>query len=372
MISSLLIEGFRGLPCLKLTGLGRVNLITGRNNTGKSTVLEALRILASKGQFKIFLQLLQDREQDIGENDDNSTIQESDILKRISVFFNEFPTKISDFKSVKIESASRKNLKNDVFVEFGIERYIGKQLEFKVEEPNSEEQLDGDLEKRVAFYVKSNEHKRLYPLEENRLFYGKRVYFSNEDAGNTPCVYVSPYIGSKTGDLYQYWDKIALTEGQKDVEMALRIIDEKIEAVNMIGLSSRFSKRTAIVKAKNNPAPIPLRSYGDGMNRIFGMILCLVNAKNGIILFDEIENGLHYSIQGEVWDLIFKIANQLNIQVFATTHSRDTVESFQCAAKKSNEEGVLIKLVKKGDNIIPVHFDEDELEIVKRDNIEVR
>lgn len=46
-ISTLGIEGFRALRQLKIEGLGRVNLLTGRNNTGKSSVLEALRILAA-------------------------------------------------------------------------------------------------------------------------------------------------------------------------------------------------------------------------------------------------------------------------------------------------------------------------------------
>ncbi len=46
-ISTLEIRQFRALRHLKIEGLGRVNLMTGRNNTGKSSVLEALRILAS-------------------------------------------------------------------------------------------------------------------------------------------------------------------------------------------------------------------------------------------------------------------------------------------------------------------------------------
>lgn len=45
-IQTLQIEQFRALRKLRIEGLGRVNMITGKNNTGKSSVLEALRIFS--------------------------------------------------------------------------------------------------------------------------------------------------------------------------------------------------------------------------------------------------------------------------------------------------------------------------------------
>ena len=70
--------------------------------------------------------------------------------------------------------------------------------------------------------------------------------------------------------------------------------------------------------------------------------------------------------------MIFGLSQKLNIQVFATTHSRDTVEAFQKAAAESPEEGALIHLTSRRDDIIPTVFTEEELAIVARDNIEVR
>ena len=70
--------------------------------------------------------------------------------------------------------------------------------------------------------------------------------------------------------------------------------------------------------------------------------------------------------------MIFDLSQKLNIQVFATTHSMDTVEAFQKAAAESPEEGSLIHLTSRHDDIIPTVFTEEELAIVTRDNIEVR
>jgi AAA15 family ATPase/GTPase len=68
---------------------------------------------------------------------------------------------------------------------------------------------------------------------------------------------------------------------------------------------------------------------GDGMNRILTIILALVNSDNGCLLIDEFENGLHYTVQENLWRIIFHLSKELNIQVFATTHSEDCIKGFQ-------------------------------------------
>jgi predicted ATP-dependent endonuclease of OLD family len=98
----------------------------------------------------------------------------------------------------------------------------------------------------------------------------------------------------------------------------------------------------------------------------------LVNAKDGLLLIDEFENGMHYSVQLDVWRAIFKLSQRLGIQVFATSHIWDSIDTFQKAAAETPEDGVLIRLARKGDAIIPTIYTENELAIVTRDRIEVR
>jgi AAA15 family ATPase/GTPase len=111
------------------------------------------------------------------------------------------------------------------------------------------------------------------------------------------------------------------------------------------------------------------------MLRTLGIALALVNAKDGLLLIDEFENGLYYTIQPDIWKLIFRIARRLNIQVFATTHSWDCIEAFQVAASSIAEqqnEGLLIRLELIHNTIVPTLFDERELSIAAREHIEVR
>ena len=95
------------------------------------------------------------------------------------------------------------------------------------------------------------------------------------------CIFVSPYGGERTATLGALWDKIALSDREKDVVEALRIIDPEISAVSMVGGEGPRRMRTAIVRSDNISRPVPLRSFGDGLNRLFGIVLSLVNAKDG-------------------------------------------------------------------------------------------
>ena len=102
------------------------------------------------------------------------------------------------------------------------------------------------------------------------------------------------------------------------------------------------------------------------------MALNLVNARGGLLLIDEFENGLHHTVQTDIWRMVFRLANQLDVQVFATTHSRDAVRAFQKAAEESPEVGVLLRLARRGEDIIPTVADEGELAVATRHDIEVR
>ncbi len=77
-------------------------------------------------------------------------------------------------------------------------------------------------------------------------------------------------------------------------------------------------------------------------------------------------------VQADVWRAVFTLASRLDIQVVATSHSWDTIEAFQEAASEDPAEGVLIRLSRRGEDIIPTLFREDELAVATRDRIEVR
>lgn len=371
-ISSLTVERFRSLRYLRLEGLGRVNLITGRNNTGKSSVLEALRILASEASPPLLASILRYREEDMGDGEEPGRPVDVESLSQLGSLFSGVP-QISEIREPILLAANggRRSMKLTISVGFfseerdqeGTRRLVPKQAE-----------LFSTGELLPALVIEAGAARRTITLEQLRRFYyrGRVMRQDIVQEPRLPCVFVSPYGGERTANLGPLWDKIALTDREKDVVKALTIIDSDILAVSMVGGEGSRQMRTAIVRSKAFARPVPLRSFGDGLNRLFGIILSLVNAKDGLLLIDEFENGMHHSVQLDVWRGIFRLAKLLKVQVFATSHSWDAVESFQKAAAEDPEEGLLIRLSKKGDAVIPTLFREQELAVAAREKIEVR
>lgn len=174
-----------------------------------------------------------------------------------------------------------------------------------------------------------------------------------------PHVYVAAH-GLVNKQVSTLWDSITLTPLEKEVLDALRFIAPGVRGLNFVDTPlSIQGERDPIVSIANSDEPIPMNSLGDGMQRILEIALALVNSKGGVLLIDEFENGLHYSVQPDMWQLIFRVARDLNVQVFATTHNWDCIEAFQRAAVEVDEsEGLLVRLDMKKSGIHVALLDE--------------
>lgn len=134
---------------------------------------------------------------------------------------------------------------------------------------------------------------------------------------------------------------------ESDVISALRLIDKRVSGVAFVEDISKgrgSDNRIPLVKLDGLDEPLPLKSMGDGINRLFHIIVALVNARNGLLLIDEFENGLHWSVLPKVWDIVFQLSERLNVQVFATTHSRDCIEGFDSAWNNYPTLGAFFRL----------------------------
>ena len=376
-ITSIHIENFRALSKLDIDGLGRVNLITGRNNVGKSSLLEALRILANEATPDSIFEVIAEREEDTGESDDEQITAEIEGIFPASTLFSGFPQIPDHVPKIVISTAGQAR---------------STRLTMEIAGQSDERDADGgrlvvdqasrifsDPDVETVIRAEANGTVRLLRHAHfTRRFRSGRYFNSSRGLKGllSPCLYVNPYSSQSTRDFEKNWSNVVLDDYQQIVVNALKIIEPKIEAVAMVrsegAYSSRDRSHIAMVRASNIGRRIPLRSYGDGLNRLFTIILSLVNARHGILLIDEFENGLHWDVQLAAWRTIFDLAEQLDTQVFATTHSQDALRAFEKAAAETSERGALVRLVRRANVITPVVYSEGQLEVVTRGNIEVR
>ncbi len=323
MLNSLHIEKYRLFKTLDIPELARVNLITGKNNVGKTALLEALRIWASEGESSVINNIIYERG-DWGHREiveDYATLfynkEYKDAKGNIPMVIDE------NFLKIIIESESR----NSGFVNTGNILIIDNR----------------DGRKRSAFKMGEN----------------------NYQTPRDKALFLSAW--KETVELDKLWEDIALTPKEAVIIDMLQLINPEIIRLSVIDENAK-------VRLKNADQPVPLKNFGDGINWILKIALALANAENTLLLIDEVDSGLHYSVQEHLWELIFKYAEQLNVQVFATTHSRDCISAFAHVyhREENKKSGNYFRLQKKrGDNdiIVPVYYTDEDLEIALMQNI---
>jgi len=118
---------------------------------------------------------------------------------------------------------------------------------------------------------------------------------------------------------------------------------------------------------------MPLGSLGDGIRRLLALAICVANAKEGVLLVDEIDTGLHYTTLESMWRVVVETARRLNVQIFATSHSNDCVQAL--ASLQSDEPDVAsdvsVHRIERG-AAAAVPYTAAEIEIAARHHVEVR
>ncbi|MBF0183070.1 MAG: AAA family ATPase [Magnetococcales bacterium] len=292
MLDSLSISNFRLFKKLLIPRLGRVNLFSGKNGTGKSSILEAVMIYASNANFKILDSLVKARNEDV------------------------------------------KGL-NSVYVH----NYFRFRHLFNGRNPAAIE------ENPVLICV--DENSRIVPRSFVIQDTDWTIKIGNKDGSSVtvPHKYVS--INKNHPDsAAELWDEINLLPIEDDVIEALQIIHPGVKRIGFVDFTeNNRTERVPVVVLKDMAERIPLKSLGEGVVHLLHIVLALVNAKQGFFLLDEAENGLHWSVQEKLWQIIFQLANKLDIQVLATTHSKDCIAAFQAAwAERAEEEGGFYRL----------------------------
>ena len=107
--------------------------------------------------------------------------------------------------------------------------------------------------------------------------------------------------------------------------------------------------------------------------RLFGIAVALADSRDGFLLIDEVENGIHHSAHHDFWRIVLRAAQDNNVQVIATTHGWDCVRGFaQAATEMEDAEGVLVRLEREDGRVRAVEYPEEKLMTAARHGIEVR
>lgn len=358
VINSINIETFRGISNLKLDNLAEINILTGDNNSGKTSILEILQSLEEPDSFKIWRTLL----------------RRGTFINRGLSYYEGFYDlfNINDEKKIikyNVQS-EEKNIKVVITADKSEEEVrIKPETEF-FKESYSQLFEDGQMEfDRVEILSKLD--LKLY-INENKkdemVLYENQIQISNENQEldnelKRNIVYISPIRHAEGGlFLNNVLDNPDLYEEMLDI---LKEYDDGIISINYDSKNERGMNRGVYkILSRSSQKALPLNVYGDGMKKAILLMSAVIKAKNGILLLDEFETAIHTSAMDKTFRWILQTCKKLNVQVFLTSHSKEAIDKIlKCAPEmrkdmavytlsKVNEKSVARRL--SGDKAIEV------------------
>lgn len=361
MLRSLSIENFRAFRHFKMAELGRINLCVGTNNCGKTSILEAISILVANGHTDALPKALARRDEYWIDNTRSRTRQSEFEIRHIfhghelaeNVFF-------------------RLNATNDFHSQQLIARVVGSDGS----QPSMFPEDGKDLALELVGEGNAPSVRQIPITSSGHIIIEMRSFLRPSDEAALPTKFITTEA-LKRDEVIALFDAIVLTPEENSVIEALRTIEPLLERIAPISSDRRGSTDSGrgglVVKLRGSTQRIPIGSMGDGIWRLLGIALSLVGARGGILLVDEIDTGLHYSVMADMWRMVRETAARLDVQVFATTHSRDCVESLAAISRAgvTSDSEVTIQRIERGIDTA-VAFAERDIVIAAERHIEVR
>lgn len=352
MITDVSIDNFKVLKKAEINGLKRLSLLSGRNNVGKSTLLEA-----------IFLYL------------DHSDINS---FSKLAAFRGSIPSGADGLWKTLFYQM---NLENSIRISITDDNITGI-LEYRKDSNYLPTNLSGIAEDVLARFRANNKDSFSLACTYTENDYTEDVHFSldpnnilrdiktslpgNEIRKLRAALFQNSIFVRDYNSIINGLGSIELT-GEKDILVtAIKEMDSSIEDILTLSVNGLVQ-----VYIRINGKLIPIQYAGDGLVKLTSLCLAIMQLKNGILIIDELETGLHYSMYGKLWKLIDHISNASNCQVIATTHSYEMISAVIDNIENDNDF-CYYRIGKKDDNTVSYRYDYSMIDSALEFEMELR
>ncbi|NNC03114.1 AAA family ATPase [Corallococcus exiguus] len=373
-IENLTIHRLRGLRDVELTGCGRVNVLVGRNNSGKTTVLEAVAFHARPLSPAEWLEAVSRRD---------PALSRSAIIEGLRWLFPQAKEEdvaearpesrmvhISGQGSLPTREARTHFEEIEGYLLGGDESPSGDATEFS---PLGEGVLRHGARLRFHATLTANDaapsSSGPAPSHEERFavdFWEARPSLISlpQQTGATPIATVTPFSHRIRQLEVEALSDAVFSDLKPTVLDLLKQFDPDIEDLEIL---KRPRNDAAIYLRHRRLGRAPLSTFGDGMRRVLLMGVSLATVQGGILLVDEIESAIHTRALDASFRWLIQACQRLDVQLFATTHSLEAVDALLAASTSSSDDLVVYRLESKDGNTRAKRFSQDQLTVLREE-----
>ena len=289
---------YRGIDGLSLQNMSRANLITGVNGIGKTALIEAIWLFVGRRNPRLLW---------------NINVQRSD---------HPVIDPIAELSAGFVELQGRENGKRD---EWKVQFEPLEQVERMPFDADDTEPLPVPLAGQLRTWINGqlidegdqsmHDTRRgavLYKVPPRQRNKGINIIEGTSWHLEAPGAYLRRY-----SDMVRAGHKPALTNALSLILPRIKDLEILTDEAGKSYLSANTSTHTQL----------PLQALGGGVVRLFRLYLNFFTARNGMVLVDEVENGMHYSVLQDLWNLVRNAMHEWDVQFVATTHSAECIDA---------------------------------------------
>lgn len=354
MIENIRIRNFRGIRDCSLSGMKQINLFLGRNNCGKSSVLDALFLFSGATNPRLPLTINWAR---------NYMNQSPESLKMNFYGLNA--------ESVISLSGQYKATRRDV--EISYKETFSPTLSMPTAKdihPKDEKIYSLNLKTRITPIADSSQIKEYDTSIQLEKVIGKTAQVKDADSSykeELSCRYIT--ANEPNSNSLKQFATLLEDKQENFVFDMLRKVEPRLKDI--------VSTDDGLLADVGMEKRIPIQFLGDGIRRLLSVVLHIHESKNGILLIDEVDNGLHYSAMSVLWETILETAVQTGTQVFVTTHSLESLKGLASVldanGSKYQDMVSVFKLIKRPtDELIGLKYDYEQFDYSIKQEMEMR
>ena len=361
---------FRGFKSFTFDGFKPITVIGGKNNAGKSSILEAIYYLGNRATGLTPGKLLWNR----GEKMRSRTLaplfyggENSGEILIHGLFANKMA------RGVGLDCTYR------TAGQFGLEDVNDEESsdsdsdtrDINGEAPPTYVQQfydtrgDKDLRRGAMMIVFTKDEYRFYPLDPQSDKNGYQKLEKLMDADEWKCWF---YQSQRRYNMVEAYKRIFEKGKEGNLLECLKSVDTRIQSISFDG------DRLLVAINEKDSLRLPLGVMGDGMVKVADILSLMVLCdEGGTICVDEIENGLHYSVMHKFWSNIVQRAQERNIQLIVTTHNLEMMQALTRNVVGVSEDFAYINLTRTSkDEVVANGYDYDEYEAHIKSGVELR